>query len=306
MLIKKGQDRNDWMTYRRDLEGHKKRRKVFAKRRQFDIDYFGIVLKIARFFLKLTGILKIMPNNYHKIIVRENELFSSKIKEPIRILHLSDLHLDENPDIVPLVMEKLKSVQADICIITGDFGTYRKNQQDTIERFNQLLPSIKEPLPVICILGNHDGHDLVAGLENGRLTFLTNQFVDLKIHNNNVRIIGCDDVHYFYRPENVEIFKNFESKDLNIALVHSPEIFDKVQESGADFYFCGHSHGGQIRLPPLRLITRCKRGRQFYIGRWVYQNMHGFTHSGIGASIIKWRLNTHPELVIHHIKPVSS
>ena len=79
-------------------------------------------------------------------------------------------------------------------------------------------------------------------------------------------------------------------------------MYDFASNSGVDLYFCGHTHGGQIRIPGLRLITRCTRGKQFYRENWHYKKMKGYTNSGIGASGLPLRIFTNPEVVIHHIE----
>ena len=64
------------------------------------------------------------------------------------------------------------------------------------------------------------------------------------------------------------------SADLRIGLVHSPEprVLDRFAADGYDLLLCGHTHGGQLRVPGYgALVTNCgiDRDRARWLHRWA-------------------------------------
>jgi predicted MPP superfamily phosphohydrolase len=86
--------------------------------------------------------------------------------------------------------------------------------------------------------------------------------------------------------------------DFTVALVHSPELYDAAAQAGVALYLCGHTHGGQVRLPggfaPLRHL---RAGRHLYTGQWQHREMQGITNAGAGTSGIPVRFNTVSEVL---------
>jgi predicted MPP superfamily phosphohydrolase len=82
-----------------------------------------------------------------------------------------------------------------------------------------------------------------------------------------------------------------------IALVHSVEAADEASQRHR-LMLSGHSHGGQLCLPggfaPVRSL---KRHRHLYRGLWEHRGMTGYTTTGIGTSVLPFRLNSPPEIV---------
>jgi len=70
---------------------------------------------------------------------------------------------------------------------------------------------------------------------------------------------------------------------------------------------CGHTHGGQIRLPGgIPLMTNADCPRRFCAGPWRHCHLQGYTSLGTGSSIIAARFNCPPEMTIHHLHAVPS
>lgn len=84
-----------------------------------------------------------------------------------KILQLSDLHL--NPQISDSFLEKLvykiKNLQPDLIVFTGDFLCYSLMQDPT--RLRTLLRSFSAPYGCYAILGNHDYAECVSINKNG-------------------------------------------------------------------------------------------------------------------------------------------
>ena len=62
--------------------------------------------------------------------------------------------------------------------------------------------------------------------------------------------------------------------DVRIGLAHSPEprVLDRFAADGYDLLLCGHTHGGQLRVPFYgALVTNCgiDRARVRWLHRWA-------------------------------------
>ncbi|HUS14675.1 MAG TPA: hypothetical protein VM536_06605, partial [Chloroflexia bacterium] len=55
--------------------------------------------------------------------------------------------------------------------------------------------------------------------------------------------------------------------DLRILLYHTPDLAPQAAAAGVDLYLCGHTHGGQVRLPGLgALLTGSRFGQRYVLG----------------------------------------
>ena len=61
---------------------------------------------------------------------------------------------------------------------------------------------------------------------------------------------------------------------------------------------CGHTHGGQIRLPLIwPAFVPSKYGARFAYGHVVEEDRHLIVSGGLGTSLIPARLGVPPEIV---------
>jgi predicted MPP superfamily phosphohydrolase len=57
----------------------------------------------------------------------------------------------------------------------------------------------------------------------------------------------------------------------------------QARRAGVDLYLCGHTHGGQIRLPLIgALVTSSKFWKRYEMGRYVEANTTLYVSRGIG------------------------
>jgi predicted MPP superfamily phosphohydrolase len=74
-------------------------------------------------------------------------------------------------------------------------------------------------------------------------------------------------------PENV----------LRIFLYHSPELMPEAVLHNINLYLCGHTHGGQVRLPLIGpLLTSSQLGRRYVMGLYQEKGTHLYVSRGIG------------------------
>lgn len=263
------------------------------------LDHFVILLKLFGFHEK--GL-----QNAQSLMVNELELSFENLPSSFnnyKILHLSDLHLDTLPGIEDIIAEKIRNVNYDVCILTGD---YRK---DTHGRFRQVLPQLKTIVRsvraqdgIIAILGNHDTYMIAPHLENMGMRLLINESTELVREDERIVITGTDDPYYYYTDKAVDALEEID-EDFKIALVHTTELHDVASDNNYALYLCGHTHGGQICLPGGKpLITHQFEGRHFFRGQWEHNGMIGYTNVGCGVSAIPIRYNCPGEIALITLK----
>lgn len=215
-----------------------------------------------------------------------------------RILHLTDLHLDNIDGTAAATARTVAGVEADLCVITGDI---RDNMHAPLgpvfRRLKGILSELRVPDGVLGVLGNHDSAAMVEPLEALGIRMLINETMQLRRGAEVVHVTGLDDVHLFHTRDAVRAL-SAAPQGFGIALVHSPEIADRASARHR-LYLCGHTHGGRINLPNGRpIITGLRRHRRFVQGLWSHDDMIGYTSRGVGASLVPTRFKSQGEVAV--------
>jgi uncharacterized protein len=223
-----------------------------------------------------------------------------------RILHLSDLHIDVSEATAHALVEAVRGVDYDLCVLTGDyrFRTFG-DSGPTLANMARLRASLSGD--VYAVLGNHDSVMMLPALEDMGIRVLMNESVILERAGECLYLAGIDDAHFFGVENFEKALDGVPSDATTMLLSHTPEVYRQAAHAGVDLLLCGHTHGGQICLPgriPLMLDARIPRrlGR----GPWRYQQMLGYTSSGSGTSIVEVRLNCPPEITLHTLRAEAS
>ncbi|MBZ0290161.1 MAG: metallophosphoesterase, partial [Anaerolineae bacterium] len=98
---------------------------------------------------------------------------------------------------------------------------------------------------------------------------------------------------------------NAPKSGLHLLLMHPPDIAPEANELGIDLYLCGHTHGGQIRLPLLgALFSSSHLGSRFIMGRYELGTTTLYTARGVGLEGLgapRARFLCPPEIVLWEI-----
>lgn len=184
----------------------------------------------------------------------------------IRIVQISDVHIglllgDKK---LAKIADKIKDVEPDILISTGDLLDGKLNRDDNIRALNslaKLLASVNAPAGKFAVIGNHE---VYAGLtqaaeftSSAGFNVLRNQSVTLE---NGLTISGVDDraanQHTPVKPTTeIKLLKHVPHNSFHLLLKHRPEI---LQESDGkfDLQLSGHVHKGQIF--PFNFLVKLK------------------------------------------------
>jgi uncharacterized protein len=218
-----------------------------------------------------------------------------------RVLHVSDLHIGKRePDFPRQVRDFLASVEADICVFTGDSRFEHSGDSDhVLEGMRTILSPIRCRHGVFAVLGNHDRSQFVAPFREMGIRVLINEHARLEQNGGHIWIVGVDDAHLFECDHLPVALDGIPAGEFKLLLAHSPEVALEAASLGVDCYLCGHTHWGQIRLPvlgALQINARCPR--KFTRGLWSHNGLQGYTTAGIGTTDVPVRFNCPPEAAL--------
>jgi predicted MPP superfamily phosphohydrolase len=284
-----------------DYEAH-----VFRKGTHFfHLENWYSVHSLIRNSLRMVGLHGRGRRNALDIRVREHEVplpGLARAFDGFTLLHLSDLHVDMRAEFVHALIERVRSVDYDLCVLTGDyrartFGPYAA----TLVGLERLRAHLKGE--VYAVLGNHDTIRMVPGMEAMGYRVLLNEWVRIARAGEALYLAGIDDAH-FYRMENFHrAAQDIPAEAVSILLSHTPEAYRHAAHAEFNLMLCGHTHGGQICLPGgVPVITDADCPRALARGSWRYYGLRGYTSSGTGSCIVDVRLNCPPEITLHRLR----
>lgn len=246
-----------------------------------------------------------------------------KLTQPLRIVHLADLHNSEfgenNQDLIDLI----SSQRPDLIFFTGDLVTGW--EKDTVIAMN-LTEELVKIAPVYVSIGNHEqqhenqfGSDLTGMLRYRGAKVMEFSYEDIRLKEQNLRIGGISGygVPEIYlktgeaKIKECEFLRDFQNTDrCTLLLAHIPACWIRNNGIGywdTDLVFSGHTHGGQFRLPLLGGIYAPDMG--FFPG-WMegqYPSSDGsktlILSRGLGNSLPVSRLNNPPQVLVVDLIP---
>lgn len=225
------------------------------------------------------------------------------------ILQLSDLHLESLQLSPSRLYNAVSAYDPDLLVFTGDLISDRTDL-DKVEDYLKNLPS---RYGKYFVMGNNDYEHFSNALRK-RFTALLETLGWTMLFNDaayipslQLTIIGVDDPATAHDDTTLAYAKSRalippQAGDVfRLVLAHSSDCLDDVRDcGGADLLLCGHTHGGQIRLPGLRpLLTNTYLGEHgYYEGYHVVDKIPLYINRGIGTSVIPLRFNVTPEIAL--------
>lgn len=235
------------------------------------------------------------------------EVKSQKLPESFdgfKIVQLSDLHGAEFGEDGMELVEKVKELEPDIIALTGDFVT----DEGDLAAVEKLAARLTELCPVYFISGNHEfGSGLAVKvrniLERAGVKYLSNEYLTISRGEDGILLGGVEDPLAYadmLSPDELAQKMNDAAPDaFKILLGHRNYWMTEYPELPVDLIFCGHAHGGLIRIPGVggligtdrRLFPDFDAG-QFNNGRYTL-----IVSRGLGNSVSIPRVFNRPEIV---------
>ena len=231
-----------------------------------------------------------------------------------RIAQVSDLHNAEFGEGNQRLLDMLRKAEPDMIAITGDLIDSRKTNIAVALAFAKGAVKIA---PCYYVSGNHEARvseyqDLKTGLEAAGVTVLDDTQVKIEVFGESITIIGVDDpsFHADYLTGDAAVIDKklselaAEDPGFTILLSHRPELFDTYVNHGIDLVLSGHAHGGQFRLPLIGGLVAPNQGLfpKYDAGLYSEDHTNMIVSCGLGNSIIPFRFNNRPEVVLIELK----
>lgn len=202
---------------------------------------------------------------------------------PIRVLHLSDLHLTPTQGRKLAWIASLARLAPDLVVNTGDNLAHHDSVRPLLDALGPLrdvpgvfvfgsndyfAPSLRNPVRYLL---PDDGSrntntpelpwkDLRAEFTDSGWRDLTNTSDRLDVAGSRLAFVGVDDPHLGYDDLPAVAGRAPQDADLRVAVTHAPylRVLDQFAADGYDLTFAGHTHGGQLCLPIKgALVTNC-------------------------------------------------
>ena len=232
-----------------------------------------------------------------------------------RIAHVSDLHNAELGKDNEKLLDMLREAKPDIIAITGDLIDSRNTDIDIALRFTKAAMEIA---PCYYVTGNHEARvseydELKAGLIEQGVLVLEDATTEISLDGDTITLIGVNDPSYqtdylFGDSETVMNGKLQEISDdkngFTVLLSHRPELFEIYADNNMDLVLSGHAHGGQFRLPFVGGLVAPNQGLfpKYDAGLYTEENTNMVVSRGIGNSILPFRFNNRPEVILIELK----
>ena len=226
---------------------------------------------------------------------------------PLRVLHLSDLHLLPGHARKAAWVTALAAERADLVVSTGD----HLSSADAVPLLAEVLGALTaDGTPGVFVPGNNDyfsplkphptGYlrpgpprrrrpDLpwaaaVARLVDAGWTDLTQRRTELQVGGRPVVLTGTDDAHL--RRDRYGVVAG-PVQGFGLGVTHTPQraLLRSYERDGHALVLAGHTHGGQLRLPGAGpLVTNCDLPR--WRARGLTRGEGGWLHvsAGLGSS----------------------
>ena len=225
--------------------------------------------------------------------------------EPLRILHLTDLHIERITRREVELIQQVNALQPDLILLTGDYANvdYLEDAH-TLRDTRTVLGQLSAPYGVYAVIGSVDGPQVMNKVFSGLpVTVLEDRVQKLQIGQQEIDLVG---VSYSGRTQDGQtlsaLMQHVPKEAYSILLYHTPDLIDVADRLQIDLYLAGHTHGGQVRLPLWgAIITMSAFGKQYESGLYQLNPTTLYVSRGIGMeglSMPRARFLCPPEMVV--------
>ena len=210
-----------------------------------------------------------------------------------KIALLTDLHRSAlvSADLIDQAVTASLAAKPDLVVLGGDYVT------NFDARFAgpvaEVLGRLKAPAGVIAVLGNHDDERVVpAALSAKGIRVLRDQRMRLEIGGGAVDFVG---IGYWTRGT-ARIGALLDHEAMPILIAHDPRRLTEAESLSIPLVLSGHTHGGQVVIPPFGPINRFR----FPITQGMLRRSSTtlFVSRGVGTIYLPVRVNCPPEVAI--------
>ncbi|MAS36730.1 MAG: hypothetical protein CL610_22185 [Anaerolineaceae bacterium] len=232
---------------------------------------------------------------------------------PLRLLQVGDLHIERVTARERNLNQTIADLQPDMIIFTGDFVNLSNTDDPKAEAaIRDVIGEWRAPLGIYAVSGTPLVEPMarveafVTGLDSIKL--LNNQWITVQTPGGPLNILGLTVTHDMEKDRALlkKMMLSAPKSGLHLLDFHPPDIAPEANDAGIDLYLCGHTHGGQIRLPLIGAIFSSSHlGNRFIMGRYDLGKTTLYTSRGIGMEGLgapRARFLCPPEIIVWEIR----
>lgn len=233
------------------------------------------------------------------------EEFPPRLKE-VRIVQISDLHIERGGFLERSLIKKVNALKPDIIVITGDF-IYSSGG---LVSCTQVLRQLRAKQGVYAILGNHDYYyigerEIQRALESCGINVLRYDSVELDFaEKGSFWLIGISDIYDSAARHSgndsfiTAAFSQVPKDEPKVLLIHDPNFaeYPLIAAYKPQLILAGDTHGGQFGLRVLRKLSWRTSRSKYMAGLFKVNGMPLYVNRGITARHIRF-LNA-PEITL--------
>ena len=228
--------------------------------------------------------------------------------EGFRIAFLSDTHVASfmRRELYRECVRQITAFGADVILLGGDYVTFRR---DIPLMGEWLLDGLTARHGVYAVPGNHDywadAEEVAGTFRRHGVRMLMNERVAIEIGGRRIFIAGIDEI-YRGEPDADAALEGLLPNDAVIAISHHPDIIPTLRRRRIDLLLCGHTHGGQIRVPFFGpIVVPSRHEARYAAGFSRTGSVLAYVGRGIGA-VPPLRILCRPELPLFTLTGTSS
>lgn len=224
--------------------------------------------------------------------------------KPFRLVLISDLHLKRFGDYERKVAAMVNGLEPQMLVMAGDYI----EANDRFGELLQFLALLPARCPKFAVLGNWDHWSGVKpkdfNTEFARLgiSLLDNESRALDSLPGPFCVVGVDDPTNGWERMDKAFAKVSES-NFNLFLAHSPNVISNIADRPVDLLLCGHTHGGQVRIPWVKPFWLPKKCEGYEAGFYEKTGKRMYVNRGLGTSVVHVRFRCRPEITVFEILP---
>ena len=220
----------------------------------------------------------------------------------LRIVQVSDIHFTfRSSRRYRRLREQIVAASPDVIAFTGDMVNHHRWWDRAVD----WIAALPAEIPKVAVPGNWEyraaggAGPFRRSMERAGVRPLLNQAALIPVRDGIIQVVGFDDIRYG-RFEPDAAFKDIDPDQFVVALCHNPDILLYTDPDRFDLLLCGHTHGGQVRMPRYGAITTSTRlGKRYEAGRYeLAPERYLYVSRGLGEGHIWVRLLCPPELVV--------
>jgi hypothetical protein len=226
--------------------------------------------------------------------VNNIEIKSSKVKEEIKIVQITDLHNKKFFNDNESIYRQIREINPDFIVLTGDMIDRKTKDYGYVYSFIDDLRKIN--YNIYYVLGNHelshaDINSYKEELEKRGVLLMDNRiefFKDISIYG-----VGYYDEEY---PDLI-------NEDFSLLLTHDARLAISDYHN-FDLVLSGHTHGGQVRLPLIGAVYAPEQGffPKYAKGLYEIGDEKVYIDSGLGNTFLSIRFLNQSQISFIEIK----